>query len=161
MVKAKELIKKLQTEMQEHRSLLNQGESESKSRNELKELIESKEKQLAELQNEMDDDEDVVLPRRTDRPPKPTEKFRENQIEEVNKKEKRLLCIYEQWKILIRKSRDNIKEDISETELATMADDIEKEMNEIMKLYNEIRGKVTPSTELRRKIDACEAVRTL
>ena len=90
---AKELIKQLQTEIQEHRSLLNQGESESNYRNELKELIESKEKQLAELQNEMDD-EDVVLPRRTDRPPKPTEKIRENKMQEVNKKEKRLLRIY-------------------------------------------------------------------
>ena len=39
-----------------------------------------------------------------------------------------------------------------------MADDIEKGMNEMMKLYDEIRGKVTPSTERRRKIDACEAV---
>lgn len=27
-----------------------------------------------------------------------------------------------------------------------------------MKLYHEIRERVTPSTELRRKIDACEAV---
>ena len=74
------------------------------------------------------------------------------------KKEKRLHSIYEQWKILIRKSRDNLKEDVSETELATMADDIEKGMNEIMKLYDLIRGKVTPSTQLRRRIDACEAV---
>ena len=69
-----------------------------------------------------------------------------------------MLSIYEQWKILIRKSRDNLKEDISETELATMADDIEKGMNEIMKLYDEIREKVMPSTQLRRRIDACEAV---
>ena len=74
------------------------------------------------------------------------------------KKEKRLHSIYEQWKILIRKSRDNLKEDVSETELATMADDIEKGTNEIMKLYDEIRGKVMPSTQLRRRIDACEAV---
>ena len=90
---AKELIKQLQTEIQEHRSLLNRGEPESNYRNELKELIESKEKQLAELQNEMDD-EDVVLPRRTDRLPKPTEKIRENKMQEVNKKEKRLLRLY-------------------------------------------------------------------
>lgn len=31
-------------------------------------------------------------------------------------------------------------------------------MNDILKCYNEIREGVTPSTELRRKIDACEAV---
>ena len=114
---------------------------------------------LDELQSETEDDEeDVVLLRRTDRPPKPTEKFRENQMEEVIKKEKSSLSIYEQWKFLIRKSKDNLKEDVSETELTTMADDIEKVMNEMMKLYNEIRGKVTPSTQLRSRIDASEAV---
>lgn len=65
-----------------------------------------------------------------------------------------MLKLYEEWKIQIRASRENLKTDISESELATMADDIEKRMHEIMKL----RERVTPSTELKRIIDACEAV---
>lgn len=51
-----------------------------------------------------------------------------------------------------------LKKDISESELATLADDIEKGTTEIMKLYDEIREHVTSSAELRRKIDACDAV---
>ncbi|XP_032363653.1 uncharacterized protein LOC116677092 [Etheostoma spectabile] len=39
-----------------------------------------------------------------------------------------------------------------------MADTIEKGMNDLMRLYDEIRERATPSTEIRRKIDACEAV---
>lgn len=45
----KEEIKKLQTEIQESRGLLHQGECEGISRQELKEQIETKEKRLAEL----------------------------------------------------------------------------------------------------------------
>lgn len=53
---------------------------------------------------------------------------------------------------------ENLKKDISETELATMADTILKGKDGLMRAYNEIRERATPSTELRRKIDACEAV---
>lgn len=42
-----------------------------------------------------------------------------------------------------------------ENELATMADSIEKVMNDIMAVY---RTCATRSTELRRKMDTCEAV---
>ncbi|XP_038158088.1 uncharacterized protein LOC119794558 [Cyprinodon tularosa] len=155
----KEEIKKLQTEIEESRGLLHQGECEGISRQELKKLIESKEKRIAELKHETSEkEEELFSPRRTQRLHKPTERMQEYQMDELTKKEKRLLSLYEQWKILIRASRENLKRDISESELATMADDVEKGMNEIMKLYGEIREKVTPSTELRRKIDACEAV---
>ncbi|KAI7790016.1 hypothetical protein IRJ41_001589 [Triplophysa rosa] len=43
-------------------------------------------------------------------------------------------------------------------ELAEMVDIIEKGKDDITKVYNEIRQGATPSTDLRRKIDACEAV---
>lgn len=42
-------------------------------------------------------------------------------------------------------------------ELAKMVDIIEKGKDEIMRVYNEIRERFTPSTEIRRK-NACEAV---
>ncbi|KAL1263752.1 hypothetical protein QQF64_006491 [Cirrhinus molitorella] len=125
---------------------------------ELKELIESKEKQLAEIQHKTTEEEEVAFPRRTERQPKPTQKMQAYKMEELNKKENRLFSLYEQWKIQIRKARETLKKDISESELATMADDIENGMNDILKLYHEIRDRVPPSTELRRKIDACEAV---
>ncbi|KAL1252053.1 hypothetical protein QQF64_019849 [Cirrhinus molitorella] len=158
MEESEQRIKKLETEIQEARSLLNQGECEGISRQELKELIESKEKQLAEIQHKTTEEEEVAFPRRTERQPKPTQKMQAYKMEELNKKENRLFSLYEQWKIQIRKARETLKKDISESELATMADDIENGMNDILKLYHEIRDRVPPSTELRRKIDACEAV---
>lgn len=39
-----------------------------------------------------------------------------------------------------------------------MADTIENGRDDLMRRYNEIRERATPSPELRRKIDACEAV---
>lgn len=81
----KEEITKLKAQIGESRSLLHQGECEGISRQELKEQIESKEKRLAELQHELNEDEDeLVLPRRTLRLPKPTEKMQEYQMEELN-----------------------------------------------------------------------------
>lgn len=104
------------------------------------------------------DEDELALPRRTQRLPKPTEKMQEYQMEESINREKRLLSLYEQWKIQIRASRENLKRDLSESELATMADDVEKRMKAIMRLYCKIRERVMPSTELRRKIDVCGAV---
>lgn len=39
-----------------------------------------------------------------------------------------------------------------------MADNIENGMNDIMAVYSDVRARTTPSTELRCKMDACEAV---
>lgn len=39
-----------------------------------------------------------------------------------------------------------------------MADVLEKERDGIMKSYYEVRQRSTPSTDIRRKIDACDAV---
>ena len=152
----KEHMHKLRTKIQERSGLLLQAEHEGLSQKELKEDIESKEEQLAELQVKMDDA--YGLPRRSEQPSAPTEKMLIYQKEELSKKEKRLLSLYEQWKMLIRKSKQNLKTNISEAELATMADNIEKGMNDIIKVYSEMRVHATPSTELRRKMDACEAV---
>lgn len=154
----KEQIQKLQTEIQENRGLLAQEAYEGLSRQELKETIECKEKQIAELQLKMDDGNELTLPRHSERSRVPTEKMLAYQSDELRKREKRLLSLYEKWKIQIRTSRENLKKDITENELATMTDMLEREINEIMKAYDEIRERATPSTELRRKIDACEAV---
>lgn len=153
-----EQINKLQLAIQEDRWLLNQGECKTTSRQELKERIENKEKRITELQNQMDNEDGLSLPRRTDRQSKPTEKMQVYQTEELNKREKRLLSLHEQWKIQVRAARETLKKDISDSDLANMADDIENGTGEILKVYGDIRKRVMPSTELRRKIDACEAV---
>lgn len=68
--------------------------------------------------------------------------------------------MYEKWKTLARSSRDQLKSDITESQLASLIDTLEEGKENIMHLYVEIRDHVTPSTELRCHIDACEAVTT-
>ncbi|KAI2646413.1 Pro-Pol polyprotein [Labeo rohita] len=124
----------------------------------LKEQGGSNERHVSEVQHKIAEEGELALPRRTERQSKLTPKMQAYQMEEIDKKEKRLLSLYEQWKIKIRKARETLKEDISDSELANMADEVENGMKEIVKLYHEIRERVPPSTELRRKVDACEAV---
>ena len=76
----KEHMHKLRTKIQESSGLLLQAEHEGLSQKELKEDIESKEEQLAELQVKMDDA--YGLPRRSERPSAPTEKMLIYQKEE-------------------------------------------------------------------------------
>lgn len=66
--------------------------------------------------------------------------------------------MYEQWKKQARKAREKLKSDITESHMSSLAGTLEKERDEILRLYNEIRGHVAPSADLRRKVDACEAV---
>lgn len=154
----KEQINKLQAEIEENRGLLNQKDEEGLSWQELKKLTETKSKELVELQHEMNDTEEIKIPRHSERKSVPTEKFLAHQKEEQSKKERRLLSLYEQWKIKIRSTKENLKQNTTDMELAKMADTVENGKDDIMKIYYEIRQGTTPSADLRRKIDACEAV---
>ncbi|KAG1930139.1 hypothetical protein F2P79_022561 [Pimephales promelas] len=98
------------------------------------------------------------LPRRSERPHMPSEKMLAYQKDECCKKEKRIDTLYEQWKVAARKARHDLKSDISDKQLAEIADSLEDKKNCIMKIFSEIREHSTPATDLRRKIDACEAV---
>ena len=42
--------------------------------------------------------------------------------------------------------------------MATIADNIEEGMDDVMRVYSEIIERATPSTEVRHKVDACEAM---
>ena len=144
----------LQREIQDYKGLL-QNASDI-TRQDIRQTIQCKEKTLAALQcNVQSATED---PRRSVRPKVPTEKMLAYQKEEVSKKEKRLISLYEQWKMQAREARNKLKLDISDTLMASLVDILEKEKDDILKLYNEIRTHTAPSADLRRKIDACEAV---
>ncbi|XP_067279675.1 uncharacterized protein [Pseudorasbora parva] len=98
------------------------------------------------------------LPRRSERSHIPTEKMLAYQKDECSKKEKKLSTLYEQWKLDARKARHDLKSDISDKQLAEIADSLEDKKNYITKIFSEIREHITPAADLRRKIDACEAV---
>ena len=140
----------LQKEIQDHKDLLKNANENT--REDIKETIKDKEQMLADLQCK------VQELRRSVRPKIPTEKMLSYQKEEESKKQKRLNSLYEHWKIQVREAREKLKSDITETQMSSLADIIEKERDDIMKLYTELRDYVTPTTDLRRKIDACEAV---
>ncbi|XP_076858013.1 uncharacterized protein LOC143512031 [Brachyhypopomus gauderio] len=103
---------------------------------------------------------DVELPsqRHSVRARCPTEKMRAFQREEAEKREKRLLSRYDQWKIQARKAREQLMSDIPESQLGLLIDTLEKGKDDIMKMFFEIRDIITPTAELRRRVDACEAV---
>ncbi|KAG7453482.1 hypothetical protein JOB18_018614 [Solea senegalensis] len=96
--------------------------------------------------------------RRSGRQKNPTEKMLAFQREEAHKKEKRLTHFYELWKTQARKTREQLKSNIPENEIAALIDTLEEGMSDVIRIYMEIRDHLTPSSETRRRIDACEAV---
>nr|XP_055051100.1 uncharacterized protein LOC129436861 [Misgurnus anguillicaudatus]XP_055051101.1 uncharacterized protein LOC129436861 [Misgurnus anguillicaudatus] len=133
-----------------------QTETDGKGENDAEGAVKGKDKNESEQQSEVQDS--AELPRRSERHHVPTEKILAYRKEECSKKEKRLINMYEEWKLQARKARHDLKSDISEIQLAEIADSLEDKMNCIMKIFSEIREHITPAADLRRKIDACEAV---
>ncbi|KAI4874764.1 hypothetical protein NFI96_023546 [Prochilodus magdalenae] len=144
-----------QKDIKEYKAMLENETTERAARDELKE-IRHKEAALAELQSNVQDDSEVL--RRSDRSRVLTEKMLAYQRDEQSKKERRLVNLYEQWKAQARKARQELKSDLSEKHLSALIDSLEERKNDIMKVYNELRVHSTPAAELRRKVDACEAV---
>ncbi|KAG1924936.1 hypothetical protein F2P79_025858 [Pimephales promelas] len=121
----------------------------------------SKPSQSSDTDDEIEDHSDGVKTdevRRSRRKRIPTEKMVAYQREESQKAEKRLMHSYEQWKAEARKAREQLKTDISESQLATLIDTLENERDNVMNAYMRVRSYVTPPTDTRRRIDACDAV---
>ncbi|KAI4893045.1 hypothetical protein NFI96_006436 [Prochilodus magdalenae] len=98
------------------------------------------------------------LPRRSERTHHPTEKMRSFQKEEACKKERKFMSVYNQWKIEACDARRQLKTDISESQLAMLADGLEKARNDVVGIYDKIRHHMAPSPEIRRQVDACISV---
>lgn len=82
-------------------------------------------------------------PRCSGRKRNPTEKMLTYQKEEAHKREKRLIHLYDQWKQQARKSREQLKLDIPESQIAALIDSLEKGKDEVTSLYMEIRDHLT------------------
>ena len=149
-------IEILQKVIQEYKEMFEKETEQGAIRQELKESLQSTQKILAELLSDEDDDTDLA--RRPERARVHTEKMLAYREEEQSKREKRLVSLYEQWKAQARQTRQELKSELAEKRLASLADNLEIRKTDIMKLYDELRGHGTPDTELRRKVDACAAV---
>ncbi|KAG7511271.1 hypothetical protein JOB18_045843 [Solea senegalensis] len=104
---------------------------------------------------QVNEEEELSRPSRQRRP---TEKMQVYQEEEAHRKEKRLLHGYDHWKKQVRTMREQLKEDISNSEIISFMDIIEMERDSVINLYVEIRDHITPSSDTRRLVDSCEAV---
>ncbi|XP_030208539.1 uncharacterized protein LOC115556311 [Gadus morhua] len=124
----------------------------------LKETTEVVEEGQSHLQGKLDDPPGG--PRRSERARNPTEKMRALQAEEAKKMEKGLLSMYEQWKLKIRKARDQLKSYMPDDELWPLVEELRKSKEDIMNIYSEMRDLATPSTDIRRRVDTCESVTT-
>ncbi len=62
----------------------------------------------------------------------PTEKMHALQCEEAKKKEKRLLSMYEKWKLQVHKARDQLKTNVPESQLWPLIVELKKFREDIM-----------------------------
>ncbi len=110
----------MDTDEHESESLL---QTETEGEKDINGAVKRKDKNTSELQCHVQDSSE--LPRRSERPHMPTEKMLAYQKDECCKKEKRLTTLYEQWKLDARKARQNLKTDITDKQLAEIADSLE------------------------------------
>ncbi|KAL6463232.1 hypothetical protein MHYP_G00276230 [Metynnis hypsauchen] len=80
------------------------------------------------------------------------------QKEEAHKKERNFISMYNQWKVQARDARQQLKSDISDSQLTTLVDNLEKARNDVTVIYEEIRHHIAPTPEIRRQVDACMSV---
>lgn len=90
--------------------------------------------------------------------PVPKEKTLTHQSEKLSKREKRLIHKHKQWKTLIKEARQDLKSDLSDEDLAALADTLKQRHKDLVNDYDDIRSCVTPSPGLTYKIEACDAV---
>lgn len=66
--------------------------------------------------------------------------------------------MYEQWKLQVCSACQQLKSFMTEEQLGPLIDDLRQNKEDIAQLYSDIREIVTPSTELRRRVDTCTSV---
>ena len=74
--------------------------------------------------------------------------------EDKNKVES-LLCLYDQWKVLLRTARKELKSNMTESNMGLIIETLVKS-KEISKLYSEIRERITLDNYVKLRVDACE-----
>lgn len=90
--------------------------------------------------------------------PVPKEKMLTYQHEELSKQEKRLLHKHEQWKVLINEARQDLKNALSDEDLAALAGTLKQRQKDLVNDYDDIRSCVTPSPDLRHKMEASDGI---
>lgn len=88
----------------------------------------------------------------------PKEKMITFQSEALSGRKERLLHKHKQWKILIKEARQDLRNDLSEEDLAALADSLKQRQKDLMNDYDDFRSCFTPSPDLRQEIEACEAI---
>lgn len=89
---------------------------------------------------------------------KQTQKMQEFQMEEAQKKERKFFLLYDKWKMDARYFRMKLKSFMSEEEIWKLVEVLKASNKNVKSVFEEIRNKSTPSVDVRRRVDTCEAV---
>ena len=96
--------------------------------------------------------------RKSSRERKFTPKMLELKQQEICQNESKFIKLYECWKKEVRNTRDKLKNECTENELADMMDAVEGLETQVKDAYEDIRLQSAPPPQIRRKIDSCTAV---
>ncbi|KAK3086460.1 hypothetical protein FSP39_018746 [Pinctada imbricata] len=96
--------------------------------------------------------------RRSTRDTKPTDKMAEYMTDEAQKRGKRLIRAFDQWKSEARSQRITLKTEINEEELGKMKDSLNNLEQNVVRSYDHLRLSCTPGQDIVRKVDACSAI---
>lgn len=66
--------------------------------------------------------------------------------------------MYDKWKEQVRVARCSLRNECSDQDLCCMMDAVEELEAHVKDAYENIRAQVTPTTDIRRKMDSCSAV---
>lgn len=116
----------LQQEIQELKDIRGETLPETPDHQRIEKEIQTKEQILSDLQHQLcEADEQSQELRRSIRPRNPTPKMLELQKEEARKRERKFLSTYDQWKKIARHSREQLKTEIIDSELASLIEILE------------------------------------
>ena len=70
---------------------------------------------------------------------------------------KSLLCLYDEWKVIVRTVKRQLKYD-AESNIRTIIEPLVKSKEQILRLYEDIRKCTTPDITVKRRVDACKSI---
>jgi len=78
--------------------------------------------------------------------------------QEFEKKERKFVTVFEQWRKTVKQFRKDLKQECTETVLYEMINDVKRLEDAVLKQFRDLRAAGTVTPETVRKVDACYAI---
>jgi len=78
--------------------------------------------------------------------------------QEFEKKERKFVTVFEQWRKTVKQFRKDLKQECTETVLCEMINDVKRLEDAVLKQFRDLRAAGTVTPETVRKVDACYAI---